>query len=75
MKNQYHWVQLKNGNKRTCGYIEQRGAKIGNRVQMIDIDNEFWDVLTVSEGVDKSLIRENEKQHKKVFWSHTITNV
>lgn len=61
----YHWCQLKNGNKHTCGYIEERGAVVGKHVEMVDLDGEFWEVLTVAHpGVPKSFVRENEKRFK-----------
>lgn len=61
----YTWCQLKNGNKRTCGYIETRGAKVGNRVEMIDMDREFWEVINVGIEVSKELVRSNERMFKK----------
>ena len=27
MADMYYWSQLRNGDKHTCGYIEERGAK------------------------------------------------
>lgn len=60
----YHWCNLANGQKRTCGYIEARGAKVGNKVQMIELDSEMWDVLTVGPGVPKDQVRKNEVKFK-----------
>ena len=55
----FHWCQLANGSKRTCGYIEARGAKVGARVEMVDLDGELWEVLTVGEAVPKEAVRKN----------------
>ena len=60
----FHWCNLANGEKRTCGYIEARGAKVGARVQMIDLDGELWDVLTVGDAVPAEQIRKNERRFK-----------
>ena len=64
MSDTYHWCQLANGDKRTAGYIEARGAKVGNRVEMIDLDGEYWDVLTVGDAVTKEHVRKNEMRFK-----------
>ena len=62
---EYFWCHLKNGNKYTAGYIEKHGAKVGNRVEMVDLDGEFWDVTRVNpQGVTKEYVRKHERQHK-----------
>lgn len=61
----YYWCQLRNGNKHTCGYIEERGAKVGNRVEMIDLDGQFWEVLKVGSAVTKEYVRSNEMKFKQ----------
>lgn len=60
----YHWCHLANGDKRTCGYIEARGARVGLRVELIDLDGDFWDVLSVGDGVPKEQVRQNEMRFK-----------
>ena len=60
----YHWCQLANGDKRTCGYIEARGATVGARVELVDLDGDLWEVLSVGEGVPKDQVRANEKRFK-----------
>jgi hypothetical protein len=52
----YHWCYLANGHKRTCGYIEARGAKVGLKVELPDLDGQFWGVLSVGEGVPKERV-------------------
>lgn len=65
MTKMYYWCNLQNGNKRTSGYIEERGAKAGNKVEMIDLDGEFWTVNTVDpKGVTKEFVRSNEMKFK-----------
>lgn len=61
----YFWCTLKNGNKETCGYIEKRGAKAGNRVELPDLDGEFWEVtLVFTPGVSKEFVRTEERSFK-----------
>lgn len=60
----YHWCNLANGDKRTCGYIEARGAKVGARVELVDLDGEMWQVLSVGDGVPQAQVRENERRFK-----------
>lgn len=60
----FHWCQLANGDKRTAGYIEARGAIVGAQVEMIDLDGELWDVLTVGDAVPKDHVRKNEKRFR-----------
>ncbi|WP_435018425.1 hypothetical protein TA3x_000399 [Tundrisphaera sp. TA3] len=44
-----HPVQckLENGNKRTTSWIGSNFAKVGNMVQLLDADGEFWKVTEV----------------------------
>lgn len=60
----YHWCNLANGDKRTCGYIEARGAKVGAQVELLDLDGELWDVLTVGDPVPADQVRKNERKFK-----------
>lgn len=61
----YRWVQLRNGNKRTCGYIEERGAKVGNKVELVDLDGEMWDVMSVDPTpFSRTFVMGLNKKHK-----------
>ena len=61
----YFWCNLKNGAKRTCGYIAERGAVVGHKIELVDMDGEFWEVTTVDPvPVPKGLVRTNEKRYK-----------
>ena len=61
----YYWAQMRNGNKHTCGYIEERGAKVGAFVELLDLDGEMWEVTSVaSDPVTKEYVRNNEKKYK-----------
>ncbi|MEM9139979.1 MAG: hypothetical protein AAGB15_09100 [Pseudomonadota bacterium] len=60
----FHWCNLANGSKRTCGYIEARGAIVGAKVELVDLDGELWEVLSVGEGVPKDQVRKNEMKFK-----------
>lgn len=59
-----YWCRLKNGDKETIGFIEERGAKIGSLVEMVDIDGEFWEVTHVGYSQPKSEVRQNERRFK-----------
>ena len=66
MADMYYWSQLRNGDKHTCGYIEERGAKVGSFVELVDTDGEFWEVTRVSQpGFTKEYVRGNEKNYKQ----------
>ena len=43
----YHQCKLTNGTTHTVGYIEERGAIVGAKVELEEHD-ELWEVLTVS---------------------------
>ena len=60
----YHWCNLANGSKRTCGYIEARGAKVGSLVELVELDGEMWEVLSVGDPVPSSQVRQNERRFK-----------
>ncbi len=64
MTETYHWCQLANGDKRTAGYIEERGAKVGAKVELTELDGEFWEVLSVGDAVSKDFVRSNERRFK-----------
>ena len=60
----FHWCNLANGDKRTCGYIEARGAKVGAQVELPDLDGEMWEVLTVGDPTPADRVRQNERKFK-----------
>lgn len=62
----YYWCQLKNGNSRTCGYIEARGAKVGSKVELVDINVDgLWDVISVGKSISKEDMRSSERLFSK----------
>lgn len=65
MTQMYYWCQLRRGNRYTCGYIEERGASIGNKVELVDLDGKFWEVTSVGQpGVTKEFVRKSERGYK-----------
>ena len=44
----FHWCSLANGNLRTCGYIDARGAKGGGTVER---DGACWEIPYVGRGI------------------------
>jgi hypothetical protein len=53
-----------NGDKRTVGYIEERGAKVGKQVELVDVDGEFWDVLSVGYSMSKEAFQRQNRTYK-----------
>jgi hypothetical protein len=50
----------------TVAYIQSWAAVVGNRVQLLSLDGEFWEVTEVSkEAVSHDFIRENERNYKE----------
>lgn len=61
----YFWCQLRSGDRRTCGYIEARGAAVGKFVELPDLGEELWEVTRVSDsGVTKDFVRQQERAFK-----------
>lgn len=61
----YRQCELQNGTGRTVGYIEERGAKIGARVELVDRDNALWTVASVGDRpVTKAALRFAEGANK-----------
>ena len=62
----YYWCNLQRENNHTSGYIEERGAKVGSKVELVDLDGEFWEVMSVSENsVTKDFVRNQERAFKQ----------
>jgi hypothetical protein len=62
----YYWCTLKKGTTTTMGYIEERGAKLGTSVELIEDNSELWEVVCVSEQpVSKEYVRSLERKYKQ----------
>jgi len=63
----YFQCDLSQGTRRTHGYIEARGARIGARVE---IDGEFWTVDSVaSQGMSEERMKAEQRMHRNAFAS------
>lgn len=63
----YRLCGLAQGNSRSQGWIEERGAKLGARVEIEELGG-FWDVTGVGETVrTKSEVREAESRGRQSF--------
>jgi len=52
--------------QRTVAWIEAWAAKEGNLVQLVDLDNEFWKVVSVSDiPVSEEVMRTKERGFKQ----------
>lgn len=47
------WTQctFRKGNSYTQGWIDSKGAKVGNQVELLSLDGEFWEVIGVGNTV------------------------
>lgn len=55
------------GTRRTHGYIEARGAKVGARVE---IEGEFWTVDAVANhGMSEERMKAEQQMHRNAFAS------
>lgn len=65
----YRLCGLAQGNARTQGWIEDRGAKVGNRVEILDEGmTGLWDVTGVGDTVlSKAEVREKEARGRNSF--------
>jgi hypothetical protein len=58
---------LTQGNQRQVGWIEERGAKLGARVEIEELGG-FWEVTGVGDTVlSKSQMREQEARARQPF--------
>lgn len=44
---------VENGLRYTVAWIDTKAAKVGNKVELIDLDGEFWDVISTGAQTDK----------------------
>lgn len=60
---------LQRGTTKTVGWIEQRGAVVGKRVQIVGDDDGLWDVIEVH-GPPRTLtsLKESEKRTRRGFF-------
>lgn len=61
---QYYQCLLRLGESETVGWIEARGAKVGNRVQLLP-DWELWEVVEVYQhGIPEDFLKELQRLHR-----------
>lgn len=57
--------KFKKGDTYTIAYIPEHAAKVGNRVELLTLDGDFWEVISVSEqSVSKQAVKDNERNYK-----------
>ena len=49
--------RFRKGDAITVGYIPSWAAKVGNHVQLLTVDEEFWQVVNVGHKTDKDMSR------------------
>lgn len=47
----------------TLGYIPSWSAKVGNKIQILSVDGEFWEVISVGEPREADLVRDAERNY------------
>lgn len=54
-----------NGKRFTVAYIPSWCAKVGIKIQLVTLDNDFWRVDEVGEKVTADFVKENERNYKE----------
>lgn len=63
--NQCRFQRKHNGHiANTIAYIPSWAAKIGNEVQLLTLDAEFWIITEVGQEIDKETMKALERGHK-----------
>jgi hypothetical protein len=63
----YHQCKLKLGDTYTVGWIEERGARKGARVELKS-DGQFWEVVEVyNPGMDADKLREKQANDRNAL--------
>lgn len=64
----YFQCKLRQGDSETVGWIEDRGAKVGARVELKTADGGFWDVLEVYPGgLDEATLRQKQANDRNAL--------
>jgi hypothetical protein len=62
---QYYQCRLTHGTLETIGWIEARGARVGNWVELLP-EAKFWYVAEVFDhGLPEDVLRETQRQRRK----------
>lgn len=63
----YFQCRFRRGSERTVAWIEERGAKVGARVQLTSLDDgAAWDVETVGKpGLEKAALTDLQRLNRK----------
>jgi len=56
--------ELKKGNKRQVAWIEERGAKVGNNVELKTDNHEIWEVVSTGSKMKKEDLDKINKFHR-----------
>lgn len=61
----YHQCKLRLGDTETVGWIEERGAKLGAKVELIKMDGNFWTVTHVSKfGISAKDLKDKQERDR-----------
>lgn len=64
----YFQCRLRHGDAETVAWIEERGAKVGKRVELKTADGEMWDVAEVyPHGLDEAALRQKQANDRNAL--------
>jgi hypothetical protein len=66
----YTQCRFRKGDHFTIGWIPSHAAKIGNKVELLSLDGEFWDVISAGAVLPKDQVKDNERNYKD--FQHSI---
>lgn len=61
----YYQCKFRRGSAETVGWIEERGATVGNQVELLTADGQFWDVIEVYPfSMEEEALRTKQKNDR-----------
>ena len=66
----YYQCTFSKGNHRTIAWIPEEAAKVGNEVELLSLDGEFWRVTGVGHKLTKEEVKDNERNNRE--FQHSI---
>lgn len=61
----YKQCRFKKDKYETIAYIPSWAAVVGNKVQLLTLDGEFWEVVEAGNEVSADFVKENERNYKE----------
>lgn len=61
----YKQCRFKKDKHETIAYIPAWAAVVGNKVQLLTLDGEFWEVVEAGSVVPADFVKKNERNYKQ----------